>query len=190
MPDMSDLGIDRKEWLAIGFFALFGAIWVFIVLPLLSDSAWFYTLSPLLGYPIYNVGTILIMTALLGIPLGYFVKHGEVDIEGMIRGGLASWLGWSWIIDNTLAGPFYLSRTGEVLLPVGTSALETSAVDFFWADVWRLVGVPNTLIAPWIPYSWLYIFTYFVSDIIGLIVMALLLRPSIFISTVSRLGGD
>ena len=182
MPDI-DLGIDPEEWLAIAIFGIFGAVWVFIVLPVFSNSAWFYTLSPFLAYPIYNIGTILIMTALLGIPLGYFVKGGEVDIGGMLRGGFASWLGFSWVIDNSLAGPFYLSQTGQVLLPINTSALENTAVDFFWAQIWRTVGVPNTLILPpWINYSWLYVFTYLVSDIIGIIVMAFILKPGVFLS--------
>ena len=152
----------------IGFLAI-GAIFVAGVNPYLQNAPWFYNLNPLLAYPLYNIGWILLFTVSFGIPIGYFVKR-SVSIKSMLLGGLAGFSFHSWVFD-TLQSPFYLAKDGSVLIPVGTPSLQNTAVDVFWATIWAKIGFSG---------AGLYYATYFGTIIITIVLLALLLTPKAF----------
>ena len=123
---------------------MFGVGWAFLAVPALTTSAWFVTLNPVAAYIIYNLGWFLLTTALFG-GLVAFLAFDRSRLLGMVKVGLSSWLFVSFVFDN-FQPPFYMSSTGQVLIPLGTPALENEAVDAMLAYVWGFV-VPNVLVS-------------------------------------------
>jgi hypothetical protein len=176
-----DLDIERKEAYAIVSFLIFGLLWVIIVMPILQVSPWFYNLNPIIAYPAYYLGLILVFTFGLGGVIGY-LQHRELNLVSTLKSGLGTWTGFSFVADM-VAGGFYLAPSGSVLIALNTSSLETSAVDAFVATIYRailgnVVDVQMQLFG--MTYSVWYILTYPVTIGIALVVMALLLPTKEF----------
>ena len=133
----------KQELIIVAFFAIFGLAWAFLAVPYLTGSTWFITLNPVAAYLIYNLGWFFLVTTFFG-GLVAFLALGRSRILGMVRVGLSSWLFISLVFDN-FQPPFYMSPTGQVLIPVGTPALENEAVDAMLGYVWGLV-IPNVLV--------------------------------------------
>ncbi|MDE1854444.1 MAG: hypothetical protein KGI38_11955 [Thaumarchaeota archaeon] len=171
------LNLHAKVFLGAAFFVAFGLLWALLVVPYMTGSAAFYTLDPLLAYPLYNLGFILLVSGLLGFPLSYVIDR-EPSIVNVLRAGTASWLSFSLIIDN-LEPPFYLAPNGSVLIPTGTPALENVAVDSWLARIWS--WVPNVQIGG---LGLLYIMVYVATPIIVVVLAALLLKPRAFLETI------
>ena len=168
----------------------FGLLWMLFIMPMLQNAAWFYTLSPLLAYPVYYLGLILIFTFGLGGVIG-FIQHDELDIVATLRSGAGTWIGFSFVADM-VAGGFYLGPDGTVLLPLNTGALENSAVDAFVATIWRSIlgnGVLTQLnLFGWSMSLW-YFLTYPVIVVAGFVIMALLLPTKGFLRAIGEQFG-
>jgi hypothetical protein len=130
----------QSELILIVFFSVFGAAWAFFVVPYLTSSAWFIGLDPLSAYLLYNLGWFLLTTFLFGGLVAY-LAFGKIRIADMLKVGVSTWLFVSLVFDN-FQPPFYMSSAGQVLIPVGTAALENEAVDAMLAYVWGFI-VPN-----------------------------------------------
>ena len=173
MPD-----VEREEAITVGAFAAFGTFWVVLAVPYLTSAPWFVNLNPISGYLLYNLGWIALVSAIFG-GLVSFLAFEEHHILGMIRVGFASWLFASLIFDN-LQPPFYLSTSGQVLIPLGTPALENTAVDAMLGYVWfHILGASAEIHVLGI--ALVFITTYMLTPIIAIILMALLLAPDKFI---------
>ena len=173
MPD-----IEREEVGIIGGVAVLGLLWSFVAVPYLSSTPWFLNLYPLWAYLLYNIGWILAISVIFG-GLVEFVVSEDFSVGETFRIGLSSWLGVSLIFDM-LQPPLYLSTSGQILIPLGTSALENVAVDATAATLWQnLLGgfVYGQLFGV---SSW-FVLTYVVTPVIALVVMAFLLSPKKFV---------
>ena len=113
--------ISKIEAIVIAFFVLFSAVWMIFLMPFLQGSPWFYELSPIYAYWIYNIGWMFMLVAVLGLPVSYFIEK-DSNVISLLRGGFASWFVVSWIYDLAQA-PFFLSPSGQVLVQLGTPAL-------------------------------------------------------------------
>jgi hypothetical protein len=173
------MNVEKQEITVIAFFIAFGSLWVAVIVPALTGSSWFYSLNPVLGYLAYNLGWILITSAVFG-GLVSFLLFDEERIIYMIRVGIASWLFVSLIFDM-LQPPFYLSPQGQVLIPLGTNSLENTAVDAAFAYVWSFVLGPFAS-ATVGGFSVLYLFVYAVTPILAAVAAAAILAPRRFIS--------
>lgn len=136
-------GARQQEVVVLVFFIIFGIGWAFLLVPYLGSLPWFYTMAPLPAYLLYNLGWFFIMTAFMGGFVAYLVL-GKNRVLTMLKVGLSTWLLYSLVFDNWQPA-FYLSPQGQVLLPVGTPALENTAVDAMLASVWGAV-VPNEMV--------------------------------------------
>ena len=85
---------------------------------------------------------------------------------------LAGFLVFSWVFDM-IQPPLAWSTTGQLLIPVGTSSLENTAVDYMFGWIYMQVGIVGPL---------LYYMVYFVTPVIGIILAALIMTPKQFIS--------
>ena len=119
---------------------MFGVGWAFLAVPALTSSAWFIALNPVLAYLVYNLGWFFLTTSIFG-GLVAFLAFDKSRLVGMLKVGLSTWLFVSFVFDN-FQPPFYLSPSGQVLIPLGTPALENEAVDAMLASVWGTV-IPN-----------------------------------------------
>jgi len=151
----------QQEIIIVAFFAIFGLAWAFLAVPYLTSAPWFVALNPVLAYIAYNLGWFFLVTTFFG-GLVAFLVFGRSRIIGMLRVGLSSWLFISFVFDN-FQPPFYLSPTGQVLIPIGTSSLENEAVDAMLAYVWGHF-IPNVLIT---------VNLYLTSGIVSVILLAL-----------------
>ena len=176
------MGIDRRESLIVAAMAAFGIVWVGVFVPVLEGQPWFLDAPPILAYPLYNVGFILLTVALFGIPASYAVKR-EVDVEGLIRGGFAAWISFSLVLDM-LEPPFFLAPNGNFAIPLGTNALENTAVDAAFWQAWSwLPNIQFTL--PFVGTLGLwFLMVYAVTPVLGLVLAALLLKPREFLRLV------
>jgi hypothetical protein len=173
--------ISKTEGYAILLFAVFGVVLVAFINPFLQNSSWFYTLSPLIAYPVYNIGWYLVFTVLLGLPLSMVVsvvhkRKPKVHLWDILKGGIAAFASYSWVYDM-LQGPFYLNSNGAVLIPLGTSSLENTAVDAFWAEIFKFFGISG------FP---LYLFTYFIVVMVGIVIIAWMSGTFEFLRIVMR----
>lgn len=167
------LEIEREEAIIIVGVAIFGAAWAFIGVPLLTQTSWFYRLSPLLAYPIYNVGWVALLAVFFGGPLAYLAFE-EQRIFQMLKVGMGSWLFFSWIYDLWQPA-FYLSTSGQVLIPLGTASLENTAIDSFTSTVAELLVGPAVHTTFLFGFSLWYILAYYVATIVAIILIAFLL---------------
>jgi len=156
--------IERIELAAIITLAVFSIVWIVVVLPYMIDS-WFSTLIPPFQYILYNLGFITLSTVLMGIPLSFFVKR-KLNLSGIFRGGLASWLSFSFVLDM-LQPPLAYSSAGALLI-TDKASLAGVAVDTVAGWLWNQVGISG---------STLFTFVYVVTPLIAVIVAALLLKP-------------
>lgn len=158
--------IEKIELIIIACFAIFGVIWVWYILPWLQYSKFYLALNPIGAYVVYNTGIITLFIAFFGIPVGYFVK-GDINIIDLIRGGFASFIGFSFFID-LWSTPLAWNKNGIVAVVPTPDNMETSAVDYMAGWVFQQLGIHGSM---------LYLAVYVFMPIIAVIVMALILKP-------------
>ncbi len=159
-------------------FGILGLLWAFIVTPILTSAPWFLFLNPVVAYLLYNVGWILLISAIFGGFVAHFLVS-EGNVVHMFRVGIATWIGFSFLFDMWQP-PLYLSTGGQVLIPLGTAALENTAVDAMTAYVWQSI-LGNEVMLQYSGISLWFILTYVVTPVIALVVMALILKPKQFL---------
>ncbi|MDI6826467.1 MAG: hypothetical protein QMD36_04745 [Candidatus Aenigmarchaeota archaeon] len=170
--------ITKQEWIAIVNITAFAFIWMLFIAPQLMYSDFFLSLTPPLQYFLYNFGIMLFTFIVLGIPLSYTMKH-HVDLKGVIRGGLTSWLFVSFVIDM-LEPPYIIAPDGKMLLTNMESLVGTSPdYTLHWFYTTLFPNIENIFIV--LPFSGdcslLFISIYFLSPVFVVIIMALLLKP-------------
>jgi hypothetical protein len=114
----------------------------------------------------------------LGTPLSYTLKH-HVDLKGVIRGGLTSWLFVSFVID-TFEPPYIIGPNGRMLITNMESLAGTSPdYTLYWIYTTLIPGIKNAFVS--LPFSgecsFLFLLIYLFSPIFAVIVMALILKP-------------
>jgi len=175
-----DFKITRDEWIAIGSLSSFAFVWIIFIAPRLMLSAWFLNLIPPLQYSLYNFGVMLFTFVVLGTPMSYTLKH-EINLKGVIRGGLTSWLFVSFVIDM-FEPPYIIGPDGTMLITNMESLVGTSpdyTVYWFYTSFFKniekvFVNLPFSGSS-----SLLFILIYFFSPIIAVIIMALVLKPGV-----------
>ncbi len=140
----------------------FGLFWTYLGLPLIQTPE-FGTLSPLVAYPVYNLGWILTFSGGLAFIL-HLAARKTFHLSRSLSAGLGSWLGASFFYDVLQPG-FYLSPTGQVLIPLGSQTGENTAVDAFVATIWSIL-FPSVVGTP----LW-YNLTYRLVPIVSVIIM-------------------
>jgi len=178
IKELPKFQITREEWIAIGSLSAFAFIWMLFIAPQLMLSNWFLSLIPPIQYALYNFGVMIFTFVVLGTPLSYTLKH-HVDIKGVIRGGLTSWLFVSFVID-TFEPPYIVSPDGTMLLTNMKSLVGTSPdYTLHWLYTSLFPGIKNVFIK--LPFSGscslLFLAIYLISPILAVIIMALILKP-------------
>ncbi len=176
--NVPDFKITRDEWIAIISLSIFAFVWMLFVAPKLMYSDSFLGLIPPLQYAIYNFGVMIFTFVVLGTPLSYTMKH-HVDLKGVIRGGLTSWLFVSFVIDMW-EPPYIIAPDGNMLITNMESLAGTSPdYTLYWFYTTLLPNARNTFID--LPFSGscslLFILIYFLSPVIAVFLMALVLKP-------------
>jgi hypothetical protein len=170
----------------VGLFVFTGFLlfWVFLVVPFLTYNKRFYTLNPIPAYFIYNLGFILFSAFFFNFLLNVFAGNAapHVNLSKAILIGIDGWLGLSFVFD-LLQPAFYLSPSGHVLIPLGTSSLENTAVDAMVATAWSYVlpGVVNT--------HWWFFLTYVLTPFLVVLFIALVSAPKVFLAGLARTIG-
>jgi len=175
--------LDGREIAVIAGFTIIGVIWAFLVAPTLTSASWFVTLNPVAAYLLYNIGWILLISTVFGGFVAHFVID-EGNILHMFRVGVATWIGFSFLFDMW-EPPLYLSVGGKVLIPLGTSSLENTAVDAMTAYVWRLV-LGSRVLWQYMGTSLWFVLVYVITPIIALFMMALILKPKAFMELLTN----
>lgn len=170
--------ISRDEWIAIGSLSAFAFIWMLFIAPFLMTSSWFLNLIPPVQYFMYNFGVMIFTFVVLGTPLSYTLKH-HVDIKGVIRGGLTSWLFVSFVID-TFEPPYIVGPNGAMLITNMESLCGTSPdYTLYWIYTTLFPGIKNVFVN--LPFSGscslLFFAIYLLSPILAVIIMAFILKP-------------
>jgi len=170
--------ITRDEWIAIGSLSIFAFIWMLFIAPRLMYSNFFLGLIPPIQYFLYNFGVMIFTFIVLGTPLSYTLKH-HVDLKGVVRGGLTSWLFVSFVID-TFEPPYIIGPNGRMLITNMESLAGTSPdYTLYWIYTTLIPGIKNAFVS--LPFSgecsFLFLLIYLFSPIFAVIVMALILKP-------------
>jgi hypothetical protein len=172
--------ITRDEWIAIGSLSCFAFVWILFIAPRLMLSAWFLNLIPPLQYSLYNFGVMLFTFIVLGTPMSYTLKH-EINLKGVIRGGLTSWLFVSFVIDM-FEPPYIIGPDGTMLI-TNMESLAGTSPDYtvYWFYTTFFKNIEKVFVN--LPFSGtsslLFILIYFLSPIIAVIIMALALKPGV-----------
>ena len=166
--------IEKSEAIAIGSLIAFAGIWIFLLVPHFISSSWFQNLIPPLQYVVYNIGSILIVSVVMGLPISKAMNK-EFKLKSMIRGGIMSWLVFSFVLDM-YAPPFAYGPSGTVLI-TEPDALPGTAVDRVVGWIWNYVGISD---------GFLYIFVYVITPIIAVIIAALLFKPKMFMKILMK----
>jgi len=170
--------ISRDEWIAIGSLSAFAFIWMLFIAPWLMKSSFFLNLISPGQYILYNFGMMIFTFIVLGTPLSYTLKH-KVDIKGVIRGGLTSWLFVSFVID-TFEPPYIVGPDAKMLITNMESLVGTSPdYTLYWIYTNLFPGIKNVFLN--LPFggscSLLFLAIYLFSPIFAVIIMALILKP-------------
>lgn len=166
-----------EEWQIILWLALFSFIWIFFVIPFLTSSEIYLSQNPIIQYFLYNLGFMSLTTATFGLVLTIW-EENRINLTKLIKNGIASWLGVSFIFD-LWQPPFYIDLLGNPVYSTEASSLANTTIDgalvFFYNSI-----LPNAKDIVFINISLLYILVYIVTPILALILMALLLSTSKF----------
>lgn len=169
------MGLRKTEILVVFGFALLGLLWSFLIVPAMTSQSWFLTLNPVPAYFAYNTGWILLVSMVFGGLVSHFAMS-EGNIGHVFRVGIASWITFSFLFDMWQP-PLYLSYGGLVLIPLGTPALENTAVDAMAAYVWHVILGNYVHIILFDGISLWFVLTYGATSAIAILVMVLILRP-------------
>jgi len=148
------------------------------IAPYLMLSEGFLGLIPPIQYFLYNFGVMIFTFIVLGTPLSYTLKH-NVDLKGVIRGGLTSWLFVSFVID-TFEPPYIVGPNGRMLITNMESLAGTSPdYTLYWIYTTIFPRIKNVFVN--LPFSGdcslLFLLIYMFSPIFAVIIMALILKP-------------
>ncbi len=164
--------ISRIEWVIVLGFAVFGIIWA-LMMPTIAINPLYLSLAPPLQYITYNIGVLLLITAVLGTPLDYFFEN-KVSILGMIKSGIFSFT--IFAVLDLWQPPLAYSQAGVIVI-TEAEALPGAAIDRAIGWIWTLVGIPDTN---------LFLFVYVVAPILMLLAAAILLRPDQLLKLVDK----
>ncbi|MDD5453984.1 MAG: hypothetical protein PHW62_00590 [Candidatus Ratteibacteria bacterium] len=165
--------VSNLEWMIIVGFFLFGVVWSLVIVPILTGNKWYLELNPPSQYIIYNIGSVVMLTGILGIPLDYFFE-GEITIRGMISGGITSFTLFALL--DLWQPPFAYGWNGNFLI-LNQEALSGTAVDSVLGWIWNGLGIHGHL---------LYIFIYVISPAIALTANAIFLKPDQLLKLIER----
>lgn len=165
--------ISNIEWMIIAGFAVFGIVWTLFIIPILTGSNWFSRLNPPAQYLVYNIGSVILLTVILGIPLDYFFE-GEVSIKGILLSGVMSFT--LFAILDLWQPPFAYGWSGTLLI-TNPDALPSAAIDRVLGWVWTGAGIKGHA---------LYLSIYIVSPVIAIIGNAILLKPDQLLKLIER----
>lgn len=165
------------EWQIILWLALFSFIWIFFVIPFLTTNDVYLTQNPIVQYFLYNLGFISLTTATFGLVLTLW-EENRINLTKLIKNGIASWLGVSFIFD-LWQPPFYIDLLGNPVHSTEASSLANTTIDgalvFFYNSLF-----PTAKDVILFNISLLYVLVYIFTPILALILMALLLSTSKF----------
>jgi hypothetical protein len=171
-------GLTRREGYVLILFAALALTWGLIVNPFLQNSEWFINLNPVAAYILYNMGTYFLVTVVFGIPSAFVIKRRfKVEWSDILIGGLVAFLVFSNVFDMWQP-PLAWSTSGTLLIPVASSALENTAVDYMYGWIWQSLALPVGLT---------YLFTYVLVPLATLLVAALSYGQKEFFALVKRL---
>ncbi len=165
------LKIEESELIIIAFFAIFGIAWMRYALPCLQYSDFFISLNPPETYILYNIGIITLFVVVFGIPVGYFIK-GNINIIDSIRGGFASFIGFSFFLDMW-STPFAWNTNGILSISPTSDNIEKASVDYMVGWTFQQFNIQGSM---------LYLAVYVLIPIISIIIMALILKPKELLS--------
>jgi hypothetical protein len=132
-----DFSITKAETIIMASFVMLGIIWLVFVIPILMTSRWFYTMTPLLAFPLYNIGVIFLITGLFGIVFS-MLRFKESFVRSF-QYGFAAWIGHALFLDIILTTPYYLAYDNTVVVPLGTPALMNASGDAFIAEIFKIL---------------------------------------------------
>jgi hypothetical protein len=179
--------ITRDEWLVIAAIAS-AALVLVCILPKMMNSDWFASLMPPLQYLAFNLGFILLTIIIFGVPTTFFLKK-KIHFLTMLRGGIGSWLVFSFMLD-LWQPPFSFGVSGQQMI-LDSKTLVGTSVDYMlgWTfmhilpfqaqDVFLNLPLVGKI-------SLLFIMIYFITPIAAAVVAALLFRPG----TLVRIFND
>jgi hypothetical protein len=171
-------GLSRREGYVLILFAGLALIWGLIVNPFLQNSEWFINLNPVAAYILYNMGTYFLVTVIFGIPSAFVMKRKfEVKWSDILIGGLVAFLVFSNVFDMWQP-PLAWSTNGTLLIPVASSSLENTAVDYMYGWIWKSLTLPVGLT---------YLFVYVLVPLATLLIAALSYGQKEFFILVKRL---
>ncbi len=183
MPNQNRISISKDEWLVIGVIVFLSTVLISL-LPTMMASIWFTNLVPPLQYLLYNLGFILLTIVLIGAPISHALKK-KVNLLTMLRGGISSWLIFSFIMDMWQP-PFAISQSGSILIADSESLVGTS-VDFMLAWVYtNILNIPHAILKlPFIgDVSLLFLLVYFITPILSVVIAAVIFKPGFLIKLV------
>ena len=159
-------------------FAVLALIWGLIVNPFLQNSEWFINLNPVAAYILYNVGTYFLVTVIFGVPSAFVIKRKfKVKWSDILIGGLVAFLVFSNVFDMWQP-PLAWSTNGTLLIPVASSSLENTAVDYMYGWIWQSLTLPVGLT---------YLFTYVLVPLFTLLTAALSYGQKEFFTLIKKL---
>jgi hypothetical protein len=170
--------ISKDEWVAIASITTFAFIWMLFIAPRLMYSNFFLSLIPPIQYLLYNFGVMMFTFIVLGVPLSYTLKH-RIDVRGVMRGGITSWLFVSFVIDMW-EPPYIIAPDGTMLLTNMESLVGTSPdYTLYWFYTTFFKNIEKVFVT--LPFSghcsMLFILMYFLSPVFAVIFMAFILKP-------------
>jgi len=165
------MNISRSEWKMLVSFALFGAVWIWFVVPSLVGSEWFVQQIPPVQFLLVQIGQFLLISVFLGLPLSLAIQH-PMPNSRLLRASFAGILLFSLVLD-LWAPPFHVNLEGALEV-AGQSLLAGAGIDATLVYLWShlMPQIVNT--------SMMYFAVYLVSPILALLASAFLLRPDDF----------
>lgn len=134
--------VTKSECAVIAGLAMLSFFWVFLIMPVLSNSDWFSALNPVLQYVLFNLGFIFLTTVGFGVLFALVEKKQKLVLKEILLNGLASWVLFSLVFDMWQP-PYFLSASDGSILITNSAALPYTAVDAVMAYVWATLGVSS-----------------------------------------------
>lgn len=165
-------GVSNLEWMIIIGFATFGVFWS-ILIPFISKNVWYLSLNPPSQYLFYNIGSLMLIIAFLGVPLDYFFEEA-VSVLGVVRSGIASFT--IFAVLDLWQPPFAYGWNGTLLI-TNPDAMPGAAIDTVLGWIWTHVGFIGTP---------LYLMIYAVTPTMAIITAAILFKPKTLLKLIER----
>jgi hypothetical protein len=151
--------VTRNEAILLGIITVFAIVWMFLIVPFLSEWTWFQQQIPPVQFLLFELGFLVGLITALGFPIqyAYVSKKNDNDstlevVIGAVKIGVSAWLGNKLVL-AMLDPPFYLSHTGQVILD-NPEAMTGTSVDATVTWVWQQAGLSGPML-----YNFVYIVT-------------------------------